>query len=90
VKKVKSITPKWRTLTIIEVWVELDDAFCIVEEEEIYPGMYIASLMSQDNISKAIVSLLNPIEESIEITNLTVFATPHSGRDSQVFEYSVL
>ena len=65
VKQMKSVTLKWRTLTIVEAWVELDDAFCIVEEEEICPGMYIASLLSQVNSNKAIVSLL----ESIEITN---------------------
>ena len=63
----KSITLKPRAMTIAEAWVELDDALCIVEEEEIQPGVYLASSICQVNSNKAIVSLLNPTDESIEI-----------------------
>jgi len=39
-------------------------------EEVIYPDVYIASSVCQINRNKAIGILLNPTEESIEITNL--------------------
>jgi hypothetical protein len=66
----KSITLKPRAMTIAEALVELDNALCVVEEEGIYPGVYIASSVCQVNSNKAIVRLLNPTEESIEIANL--------------------
>jgi hypothetical protein len=61
-------------MTVAETWVELDDddddALCIVEEEEVHCGVYMASSVCQVNSNKTIVILLNPTEESIEITNL--------------------
>jgi hypothetical protein len=38
-----------------------------VDKEEIYPGVYIASSLSQVNCNKAIVSILNFTEEAMEI-----------------------
>jgi len=39
-------------------------------EGVIYPDVYIASSVCQVNSNKTTVILLNPTEESIEITNL--------------------
>jgi len=39
-------------------------------EEVIYPDVYLASSVCQINSNKAIVILLIPTEECIEITNL--------------------
>jgi hypothetical protein len=72
---VKSIIFKPRTETIAEASVDLNEGFGIVEKEEIYPGVYIASSMSQVKSNKAIVSILNANEEAVEITNLKVSAT---------------
>jgi hypothetical protein len=47
----------------------------IVQKEEIYPGVYIATSMSPVKSKKAIVSILSSNEETIEITNLKVSAT---------------
>jgi hypothetical protein len=77
-KDVKSVVVKPRTETIAEAWVDLDDGFGIVEKDEIYPGVYIASSMSPVKSKKAIVSILNSNEEATEITKLKVSATQWS------------
>jgi hypothetical protein len=75
VKQVKSIILKPRTETIVETWVDLNDGFGIIEKEDIYPGVYIATSMSHFKSNRATASILNSNEEAVEIRNLKVSAT---------------
>ncbi|PNF23589.1 hypothetical protein B7P43_G13934 [Cryptotermes secundus] len=69
---------KPRTETIAAVTVDLDTGLGIVDKQEIYPGVYVASSLSQVNRNKAIVSILNSTEEAMEIRDLTLTATKWS------------
>jgi hypothetical protein len=53
----------------------MDNGLGIVDKQEIYSGVYIGSYLSQVNGNKAIVSILNPTEEAMEIRDLKVAAT---------------
>jgi hypothetical protein len=81
-RNVKPIILKPRTETIAAVKVNLDNGLGIVDKQEIYPGVYIASSLSQVNGNKAIVSILNSTEEAIEIRDLKVAAPKWSERFS--------
>jgi hypothetical protein len=50
----------------------------ITDKQEIYPGLYISSSLSQVNSNKAIVSILNSTEEAMEIRDLKITATKWS------------
>jgi riboflavin synthase len=69
---------KPRTETIAAVTVDLDNGLGIVGKQDIYAVVYIASSLSQVNSNKAIVSILNPTEEAMEIRDLKVTATKRS------------
>jgi hypothetical protein len=61
---------KPRTQTMAGVTVDLDNGLGLVDKQEIYPGVYIASSLSQVNSSKAIVSILNSTEGAMELRDL--------------------
>jgi hypothetical protein len=75
VKNVKPMILKPRAETIAEVCIDLYDGPGIEEKRDIYPGVYVASSVSQVNNHKTIHSILNTTEEAIEIGDLKVAAT---------------
>ena len=72
-KHVNSTILKSGTDMIEEVWVDLDEGFGTSDNEDIYPGVYVASAVSQVNSNTVVISILNSNEETIKVTNLKRF-----------------
>jgi hypothetical protein len=71
-KNDKPIILKPQTKTIAAVTADLDNGLGIVDKQEIYSGVYIASSLSQVNCNKAIARILNPTEEAMAIRDFKV------------------
>jgi hypothetical protein len=61
--------------TIAGATVHLDSGLGILDKQDIYPSVYMASSLSQVNSNKAIVSILNSTDEAMEIRDSKVAAT---------------
>ena len=72
---VYSTTLRPETEMIKEVWIHWVEGFGTFDEDDIYPGVYITSSVSQVNSKRCVIGILNSIKGIITVTNLKVSAT---------------